>query len=361
MDGKNEGPNCICNDDELIFANVIYRHGCRNIDRVFPNDPHKDEINWPGGIRQLRNEGKQQQYKLGQYFRRRYGKLLGPKYSSNKVYVRSSDFDRTLMSAQANLCGLFAPTKDEVWNEELPLAKIWQPIPVHTVPQKDDYVIFGLKNAKYEAELKKFMSESPEIQTILTQHADKFKLWSQMSGLDIVTFNDVQQLYDTYNIENWTNKPLSEDAKKEIEPNGVMEYVAKWHFKLESATPLLARLRSGFLLKEILEHFTQKINKTLQPDRSIFFYSAHDSTISYVLNSLGLFELHFPPFASSLHFELYRTSKNEHYFQLFYRKSENEEILTPLNIPNCGEKCTLDQFYKVYSAIIPDESDFKCD
>lgn len=31
----------------------IYRHGDRNIARIYPNDPYKDESHWPGGIGQL--------------------------------------------------------------------------------------------------------------------------------------------------------------------------------------------------------------------------------------------------------------------------------------------------------------------
>jgi len=53
-----------------------------------------------------------------------------------QVYVRSTDFDRTLMSAECNLAGLFPPQGSQVWNSELR----WQPIPVHTVPKKKDYV-----------------------------------------------------------------------------------------------------------------------------------------------------------------------------------------------------------------------------
>lgn len=51
-----------------------------------------------------------------------------------QVYVRSTDFDRTLESAQANLAGLFpeaGPGRPEA---------AWRPIPVHTVPVTEDKV-----------------------------------------------------------------------------------------------------------------------------------------------------------------------------------------------------------------------------
>lgn len=72
-----------------------------------------------------------------------------------------------------------------------------------------------------------------------------------------------------------------------------MEIMAKHGFRVPTGTKQMARLKSGFLIKEIFEHFEQKINSTLQPDRSLWFYSAHDFTIADTLNSLGLFEVIF--------------------------------------------------------------------
>lgn len=63
---------------------------------------------------------------MGLYLRRRYNDLLGAKYSPNKVYVQSTDVDRTLMSAEACLSGLFIPTEEEQWNKQI----MWQPVPV---------------------------------------------------------------------------------------------------------------------------------------------------------------------------------------------------------------------------------------
>lgn len=70
-----------------------------------------------------------------------------------------------------------------------------------------------------------------------------------------------------------------------------MEYIATFDFKTYTDTPQLARLKSGFLLKEIIEHFYQKVNSTLQPNRSVWMYSAHDITITNMLNSLNLYEV----------------------------------------------------------------------
>jgi hypothetical protein len=51
--------------------------------------------------------------------------------------VEASDVDRTLMSAEANLAGLYPPQDPvSVWNPSI----LWQPIPVHTQPSEYDNV-----------------------------------------------------------------------------------------------------------------------------------------------------------------------------------------------------------------------------
>lgn len=66
-----------------------------------------------------------------------------------------------------------------------------------------------------------------------------------------------------------------------------------------------------------------------------------------------------PPYASSIHIELYKTDENKHYLQIFYRRF-NEEYPEPKNIPGCGQKCDLKQFHDLYKHIIPADFDTEC-
>lgn len=73
---------------------------------------------------------------LGKWIRKRYNSLINDTYQPDEIYVQSTDVDRTLMSAQLNLAGLYPPQKEQVWDENIH----WQPIPVHTKPILDDIV-----------------------------------------------------------------------------------------------------------------------------------------------------------------------------------------------------------------------------
>ncbi len=77
-------------------------------------------------------------YEFGTFLKLYYASFLGENYtySSKDVYVRSTDYDRTIMSAQSLLAGLFEPSDFQIWNEDIK----WQPIPIHTVDFANDKV-----------------------------------------------------------------------------------------------------------------------------------------------------------------------------------------------------------------------------
>lgn len=70
-----------------------------------------------------------------------------------------------------------------------------------------------------------------------------------------------------------------------------MEYIVGFYHKMYADTPEMARIESGLLIREIYERFAKKVNGTLQPNRLAWFYSGHSITISFMLTSLGIFEV----------------------------------------------------------------------
>lgn len=148
----------------------IWRHGDRAPANFYPTDPNSNPDVWPFSLGQLTNLGKQQQYRLGQWLRDRYADVLLPEsYDDQTVFVRSTDVDRTLDSAYSNLAGLFPPTGDEMWNDKIS----WQPIPVHTVPVNQDWLLAAMLPAcpVYDQEYSTATS-SPEIQKLYDDHKD---------------------------------------------------------------------------------------------------------------------------------------------------------------------------------------------
>ncbi|CAF1429752.1 unnamed protein product [Didymodactylos carnosus] len=119
----------------------MYRHGDRTPSGTFATNTVQESF-WPNGYGQLTKLGQMQSIKLGSYVRKRYQNLLNSTYIANEIYIRSTDTDRTLMSAYCNLLGLY-PTLEinESLTMEMPSMLVpWQPIPVHTLPRSIDHV-----------------------------------------------------------------------------------------------------------------------------------------------------------------------------------------------------------------------------
>lgn len=67
------------------------------------------------------------------------------------------------------------------------------------------------------------------------------------------------------------------------------KFISFYQLLLNTATTEMKRLKSGFLLKEIFDRFKNKSQSTLSPDRSLWMYFGHETTIANMLNSLGIF------------------------------------------------------------------------
>ncbi|KAJ6639919.1 Prostatic acid phosphatase [Pseudolycoriella hygida] len=343
------------NDDDskgdLLFVQLIFRHGDRTPLRFYENDPWKDPKYWEDDLGQLTNVGKRQIFELGLFMRERYATFISETYSENDIYVQSSDIDRAIMSAEAFLAGMFLSNASvDIWKTYLP----WTPIPVHTMPRHLDCLILGSKScAAYKEEFGNFI-ESEKIKEFNRKHKDLYDFLSLHSGNKVKKMDDCVPIWDALKIEDAHNKTLPKWTE-EIFPGGrfydSIQEVTLNAFSVDTGTPFLAKIKGGFLLKDIFDRFTNKSKSILDPNRKLWVFSGHDTTISRVLNTLGLLQV-YPPVATCIIFEM-RNIQNVPHVEMFIK---NSTTAIPLQIPNCGLSCPLDKLYILYENILPAKS-----
>lgn len=70
--------------------------------------------------------------------------------------------------------------------------------------------------------------------------------------------------------------------------NDLLVKISKKMFHLFAYTPLMARIRSGFLLKKWLDTARSK-SDTMSTTPNVYVFSAHDATVANMLYSLDVF------------------------------------------------------------------------
>ncbi|XP_054267924.1 prostatic acid phosphatase-like [Macrosteles quadrilineatus] len=329
---------------EVIFANVLFRHGDRTPIDPYPTDPFRNTSFWPVGFGQLTNTGKEQHFELGQWLRNRYDALLTEQYSRDMIYVRSTDVDRTLMSAECNLAGLYPPKEAQVWNENIN----WQPIPVHTVPDKFDNLLAAKKPCPaYEEEFNRLM-QTEEMQALNNTFIEVYKVLNQNAGEQVTTIERIDWVYNTLWVETLYNFSIPEWTKS-IFPHPMAE-ASKYSFVLPTWTKKLARLKSGLLVKEMITSMKDKKVTKPKPKRNLNMYSAHDTTVSNLLHTLGVYNMINPPYTVCFMMELRVNSSGDHLVTMFYRNSSSEDPYL-LTLPGCSAACPLDQFIKLLEPV----------
>ncbi|XP_029176246.1 prostatic acid phosphatase-like [Nylanderia fulva] len=334
----------------IVFASILYRHGDRTPIGHYKNDPY-NETSWPVPYGQLTNLGKHQHLLLGRWLRKRYSHFLSNIYTPYDIYIQSTDIDRTLMSAEANLAGLYPPIKNQIWDDIK-----WMPIPVHTIPSKEDYVLHATKNCpRYNYEVDKVLS-SPEIEHVNKENAQLYAYLTEHTGDKIHSLKELEHLYDILYIETLYNKTLPQWTRSVFPEK--MKPLTILSFMIETYNKVLQRLKSGPLLGEIINHMVQKVQNTLKPDRKIWMYSAHDETIANLLMTLNLFEPHCPPYAAVVLIELRTNSRNQYFVTISYKNTTAEPLL--MTLPGCITLCPLDEFINLTRNVVPENWDREC-
>lgn len=90
-------------------------------------------------------------------------------------------------------------------------------------------------------------------------------------------FSYTQHIF--YSLPDWTQS---------VYPGGELEKLARLSFVQPTYTSEMAKLRSGFLLKEILDNSMKKFTNSSNTP-SMVVYSAHHNTIANILHTIGLY------------------------------------------------------------------------
>ncbi|XP_068098996.1 testicular acid phosphatase homolog isoform X2 [Hyperolius riggenbachi] len=341
-------------EDNLTFVVVVYRHGDRSPIDTYPNDPYKEGV-WENGLQQLTKEGMRQHYDLGRYLRKRYGNFLSPAYKKEEIYVRSTDYDRTLMSAQANLAGLYPLNQTQMWHPDLP----WQPIPVHTVPVYQDRLLkFPSKDCPHFYELMKQTTQLPEYQSKIDGWKNFTKRIASFTGYSMENPRKVWKVYDTLFCQKSHNLTLPSWATPEV--IRTLEEISAFDIQAHMGFHKIkekARLTGGILVDAILRNFTQALLKA--SPLKLIMYSAHDSTILALQGALEVYNGVHPPYASCHIFEFYKENDGTYSVGMFYRNESNNEPYE-LQLPNCTFPCPLQLFTKLLAPVIPQDWAKEC-
>ncbi|XP_044764550.1 prostatic acid phosphatase-like [Coccinella septempunctata] len=318
---------------DLVAVTVLYRHGHRSILDPYPTDPYRNESFWPVPFGELTNIGKNQHYALGKWLRQRYTSFLSRKYMAKEIHIRSSNYDRCLMSAASNLAGLYPPEGDQIWNQALN----WQPIPIHSRPKAMDGMLALEKPCPEYQRLQKEQLNSNYHQKIIAANSKLYVYLSEKTGMKIKDFIGANDIYDTLLVENQSNYTLPEWTQS-VFPEKLRQQ-AVIRFEFDTHTPQLAKFGVGQVFDRILTQFDSRVKNLTFPKFQML--SAHDTNVFNVLNSLGIPNLEMVPYTGMVIFELRRNSYGKYYVDFLYKKSDRAELLT---IKGCETDCDYDRF-----------------
>ncbi len=321
-------------EEKLVFAIDIIRHGDRTPVQDLPAAPSV----WKEGLGQLTPKGMRQEYELGSHLRDIYVEqyhLMPEDYAPETIYIRSSDFDRTLMSAQSFLMGLYPPGTGPELSDGSALPHAFQPIPIHTLPRAQETLLLP-DHPQYHLEklVAKYVIPTPEWKAKEAQVKAKFPAWSRATGVNITALYQLVPIADHLYIRKLYQVPMpaglsEEDAQQIIE-------AGKWVFAAIFKNPQIGKITG----KELLSEIKARLQKASRHESSLKYilFSAHDSTLESEMSALGLPLDQVPPYASHLNIALFDTG-NEHYS---VRLQFNNE---PVVIPACkAQYCTLAEF-----------------
>ncbi|KAK6037059.1 hypothetical protein COOONC_25436 [Cooperia oncophora] len=169
--------------------------------------------------------------------------FMEKRYNPKQVYIRSTDVNRTLISAYSNIAGMFAggeAGKDFPNETDWPTG--WTPVPVHTLPGDEDHAGNVFAPCPRADQLDEELRNSKEYKQI--EEDNKAKDYSlKCNGHRTSSFiNDVHHIETIYNMSQpeWMTQEVSRRLRN------LTSLVNGYNYGIgEPYEPELIRLRGG--------------------------------------------------------------------------------------------------------------------
>ncbi|XP_052789307.1 lysophosphatidic acid phosphatase type 6-like [Mya arenaria] len=306
-----------------------------------------------GALRgQLTQCGQDQMYIKGRQLRREYVDEMGlidAQYSPQQVFVRSTNINRTILTARCVLVGLFGREN---------LNKLEDPLVIHVEKSECDPLvprtavcrtlrqinhaamihggdIPGIKEDRWRVEQCLGITEP--------DHPKKHKI-------NFIDIRDDLVARETHGLHG---VKCLDSMRREIELNASKVMYYSFCGQHEAWRDLAMQLSTGPLVKML----TDNIDNMNENKTKLYIFSCHDSTLVGLLGTLDVYDFTWPPFGSDVRFELYENRRG----QKFVRVSYNGKDVT---IRGCTHVlCPLEEFKAAMQSYAIDESQFKkiCD
>uniref|UniRef100_A0A183BWU3 Lysosomal acid phosphatase n=1 Tax=Globodera pallida TaxID=36090 RepID=A0A183BWU3_GLOPA len=323
--------------DTLKFVHALWRHGDRTPTKMIPSDQTNTLDKWTakfGGLGQLTSDGAQQQFNLGRLMRHRYDGFLSCIFTPEQFVYRSSDFNRTKMSAFANLQGLFSSDSQE--GPKMPLEEnAPKGLELRLLPRGHDPILFDDVESATTSKRKRKRMQNCSFLGHKTQYGQVphplRRIYYVHDPLNSINAHKK----DGFVLPDWINEPMRQEIMR------LYNLKNSFNYKVD----VIKRLWSGPLFTEILDRMDSIVNSNYKNTEQLYAYSGHDRSIAGLLAILGIYPESFPTYANALLLELH---------QLQPRKAATAEVqevqpvriianrgtLFELQIPNCGPPCT---------------------
>nr|AXY94713.1 venom acid phosphatase [Habrobracon hebetor] len=279
-----------------------------------------------------------------------YGNFLGEIYSPSDIIARSTDFDRTKMSLQLVLAGIYPPAIAQRWNARMN----WQPVVTSTVSEADDSLMIPEECPQFLEEYER-VKKLPEVKARLNEFSDFMWSAAELSGKRMETAEDMYYLWHALMAEASMGLELPAWTK-DMFPYGPLYNGTLMEYELRNYNDKLKRLNGGMLLKNITESMLESVaglNK-----RKMHLLSGHESNIDGLLHVLGVYKPHAPEYSSAIFVELLE-DKTEYYVRVQYYLGIPPVTVEQV-IPGCTSPCPLSDFIRILGHLIPRDEELNC-